>query len=180
MMKNMQWFVRETINRYVDATVHALDMTMGNGHDTLYLAKRAKKVSAFDVQSAALDATKVRLEPYHFTHVALYHASHEDFQAYIDEPYGFVMFNCGYLPGSDKTLTTQAHVTANTLQKAYAGLSVPGAIVLTLYKQHSGAKEELQMVHDRALTLPHARLSSYRFLQQQDAPEVLLIEKLSE
>ena len=35
-----------------------VDATMGNGHDTLFLAKLAKKVYAFDIQEQALERPK--------------------------------------------------------------------------------------------------------------------------
>ena len=39
-----------------------VDATMGNGHDTLFLAKLAKKVYAFDIQEQALEKTQERLD----------------------------------------------------------------------------------------------------------------------
>ncbi len=38
-----------------------MDATMGNGHDTLFLAKLAKQVYAFDIQEQALEKTQERL-----------------------------------------------------------------------------------------------------------------------
>ena len=35
---------------------------MGNGHDTLFLAKLAKQVYAFDIQEQALEKTSQRLQ----------------------------------------------------------------------------------------------------------------------
>ena len=39
-----------------------VDATMGNGHDTLFLAKLAKQVYAFDIQEQALEKTQERLD----------------------------------------------------------------------------------------------------------------------
>ena len=39
-----------------------VDATMGNGHDTLFLAKLAKQVYAFDIQEKALEKTQERLD----------------------------------------------------------------------------------------------------------------------
>ena len=38
-----------------------VDATMGNGHDTLFLAKLAKQVYAFDIQEQALEKNKSTL-----------------------------------------------------------------------------------------------------------------------
>ena len=39
-----------------------VDATMGNGHDTFFLAKLAKQVYAFDIQEQALEKTSQRLQ----------------------------------------------------------------------------------------------------------------------
>jgi len=38
-----------------------VDATMGNGHDSLFLAQLAKKVYAFDIQEQAVEKTRQRL-----------------------------------------------------------------------------------------------------------------------
>ena len=38
-----------------------VDATMGNGHDTLFLAQLARKVYAFDIQEQAVEKTRQRL-----------------------------------------------------------------------------------------------------------------------
>ncbi len=177
MMKNMQWFVHKIIEAYVHDEVHAIDMTMGQGYDTVHLASRAKHVSAFDVQEAALHATALRLEREQRHNVTLYHASHEQFAAYVQEPYHFVIFNCGYLPGSDKRIKTHPTTTTQALNAAYEGLSPEGVIVMTLYAKHEGAAQETQAVHAALKAFKDARISRYHFLFDGHAPEVILIEK---
>ena len=38
-----------------------VDATMGNGHDTLFLAQLARQVYAFDIQEQAVEKTRQRL-----------------------------------------------------------------------------------------------------------------------
>lgn len=177
MIKNMQWFVRETIEHYVNESVHAIDMTMGNGHDTVALAKRAMKVSAFDLQEAAVQATSLKVKQQRLNNVTLYHMSHDALLEVVKEPYHFVIFNCGYLPGGDKQVKTSASTTVRALVRAYEGLSCGGAMVMTLYAKHEGATEEMQAVHKILSTLKKARISRYHYVSECDAPEVILIEK---
>ena len=179
MKKNMQWLVHEIMNRYVTNDVHALDMTMGNGHDTYYLAQRASKVSAFDVQEEALKNTQARLKTIPHKHVSLHLASHDTFTEYITDSFHFVVFNLGYLPGSDKRCITQPKTTLKALELAYHHLEPNGVIVLTLYKKHSGALEETSAVYELLKTLKQTRISRYHFFTDDIAPEVVLIEKLS-
>ena len=44
---------------------------MGNGHDTLFLAKLAKQVYAFDIQEQALEKTQERLNQAGMTNAQL-------------------------------------------------------------------------------------------------------------
>ena len=48
-----------------------VDATMGNGHDTLFLAKLAKKVYAFDIQEQSLEKTQERLNQAGMTNTQL-------------------------------------------------------------------------------------------------------------
>lgn len=85
----------------------AIDFTMGNGYDTLFLAQRVKKVYAFDVQKAALEVTAKRLKEAQINNVELILDGHENAQNYI--PYYDVgIFNLGYLPNLSHEITTQA------------------------------------------------------------------------
>ena len=54
-----------------------VDATMGNGHDTLFLAKLAKKVYAFDIQEQALEKTQERLNQAGMTNAQLILQGHE-------------------------------------------------------------------------------------------------------
>ena len=60
-------FLAEVVNQ--DDIV--VDATMGNGHDTLFLAKLAKKVYAFDIQEQALEKTQERLNQARMTNAQL-------------------------------------------------------------------------------------------------------------
>ena len=56
-------FARKLLEKAVGGGGAAVDATMGNGHDTLFLAKlvgSSGKVFAFDVQAGALECAEVR------------------------------------------------------------------------------------------------------------------------
>ena len=55
MMKRPIQMSHDFLAQVLDDESIAVDATMGNGHDTLFLAKLAKKVYAFDIQEQALD-----------------------------------------------------------------------------------------------------------------------------
>src|SRR4051812_12659576 len=68
-----------------------VDATAGNGHDTLFLAHRVLpggRVFAFDVQTGAIDATRLQLERHLSqdevgTAVTLCHAGHENMESHL-------------------------------------------------------------------------------------------------
>ncbi|MGR9100640.1 MAG: class I SAM-dependent methyltransferase, partial [Gammaproteobacteria bacterium] len=94
----------------------AVDATVGNGHDLLFLAEcvgQEGRVYGFDVQQSALDAARERLDKTGSgTRVTLFLCGHESMYDRIPAAdrgrIAAVMFNLGYLPGGDKTVTTRA------------------------------------------------------------------------
>ena len=132
----------------------AIDATVGNGHDTLFLARRVApggRVIAFDVQRPALDRARDRLCAAGVEALTeLLECGHEQMAHQV--PPGWagqvaaVMFNLGYLPGGDKTLITAAATTVAALDQAAALLRVGGLISLLVYRGHSGARGEIEAV----------------------------------
>ena len=100
----------------------AVDFTMGNGHDTEFLSKtvgEAGHVYAFDIQEAALISTAKNLESAGcFKNYTLIHDSHHNVKNYVDRPIKAGMFNLGYLPGGDKSITTMRATTLPAIEKA--------------------------------------------------------------
>ena len=94
----------------------AVDFTMGNGNDTLFLSRTVGKsghVYAFDIQEDAVASTRAHLvaegAPENYT---LIHDSHHKVAEYVKGPIKAGMFNLGYLPRSGrKTVTTMCETT---------------------------------------------------------------------
>jgi 16S rRNA C1402 N4-methylase RsmH len=96
----------------------AIDATVGNGHDTLFLVDQVSpsgKVYGFDIQQAAIDSTWAKVEsccnaPQRPECLTLIQANHADMDEIIPAQYhgkiSAIMFNLGYLPGSDKSIIT--------------------------------------------------------------------------
>ena len=93
----------------------AVDATVGNGHDTLFLAETvgaAGRVYGFDIQAEALQAARRRLEAANLEgRVTLFKESHhrmaECLPAEVHGRIRAVMFNLGYLPGGDHAIITR-------------------------------------------------------------------------
>lgn len=124
----------------------AVDATMGNGHDTLFLTQCVAPgghVFAFDVQAAAIEETRKRVSAEVTT---LIHAGHETMRAHIPaELHGkisAVMFNLGYLPGANKELITQTETTMIAVQEALDLLKPAGLLTIAVYPGHEGGADE--------------------------------------
>lgn len=159
----------------------AVDATMGNGHDTCFLAElvgRTGHVYAFDLQDQALENTATRLAVAGLTNrVALIHGGHETLSQYIPEtqPIKAAIFNLGYLPQSDKSVITLPATTRQALDALLLRLAPRGRIVLVCYYGHAGGPEELASVRAYCEALPQEQYNvlNYQFINQKNQPPIL-------
>ena len=151
-----------------------VDATLGNGHDTLFLSRQVLpygRVFGFDVQTAAVEATRARLRAADVPEEAftLFAAGHERLgEALPAEARGrlaAVMFNLGYLPGSDKQCITRTETTLAAVAQALEWLRPGGLLTVAVYPGHEGGAEE-----GRALALWAAGLEPRAFEVQHLRP----------
>ena len=132
----------------------AIDATAGNGHDTLFLAERvgsAGQVYALDIQATALEHTRRRVAAAGLAdRVRLVHLGHEQLcKAVPEAAHGHVaavMFNLGYLPGSDRRYRTGTDTTLAALDQAAACLRPGGVLTVIAYPGHTGGRAETEAV----------------------------------
>ena len=162
----------------------AVDFTMGNGNDTLFLSKTVGKegrVYAFDIQPAALVSTRAHLEkeaaPENYTLIC---ASHHLVREYVKEPIKAGMFNLGYLPGSgNKALTTMRETTLPAVEAAIDLLAPDGILLIAIYPGHEEGRLEGEMLAEYFATLNRYELCASRFniLNSPTSPYFFIIEK---
>lgn len=125
----------------------AVDATCGNGNDTLFLAKLGfDQVISFDLQKQAIESTKKRLVAEHIQNAGLILDSHEHMVRYIKQQVDCVMFNFGYLPNGDKTITTLAISSLKALEASCILLSKNGLITLMCYPGHPEGLSETKAI----------------------------------
>ncbi|MFA7376314.1 MAG: class I SAM-dependent methyltransferase [Acholeplasmataceae bacterium] len=172
----MLFFVDYYLNTHVKKDDYVLDMTLGNGNDTLKLSTLASVVTAFDIQEKAISISKERLDEHNIKNVTLVCDSHENYHNYVNHVDGAI-FNLGYLPSGDKTITTKATITLETIKQL---LKEPDLrfILVTCYQGHEEGKKESLLLLSYLETLEKPfQVSTYQMLNKTDAPFVLLIEK---
>ena len=157
-----------------------VDATMGNGHDTLFLAKIAKQVYSFDIQKQALEKTSQRLLEAGLTNVELILQGHETVDQFVREAKAGI-FNLGYLPSADKSIITQPQTTIEALEKLCHLLVKGGRIAIMIYYGHEGGDIERDAVMDYVSQIPQQEYTAtiYRTLNQiNNPPFLVMIEKL--
>jgi tRNA A58 N-methylase Trm61 len=144
--------VHEIIIQMIKPGNTIVDATVGNGFDTLFLAKAVGsqgKVIGFDIQEKAINNTKERLEKAGLLNrVSLFKDSHSNIDKYVTESINGAMFNLGYLPGGSEEVITKSESTVEALQKFSSLLLGGGFITIISYWGHSGGVEEKEAVED--------------------------------
>lgn len=166
----------------------AIDATVGNGHDTVFLAEQISpsgRVYGFDIQQAAIESTlaKFRQSP-SLACLTLIHASHADMDekipAHLHGKIRAIMFNLGYLPGGDKTVITAADSTLTALNAAVRILADDGLITVLAYPGHAGGDSETAQVETWCNRLDAERFKvSIIFSNEHkdSAPKLFVIRK---
>ena len=160
----------------------AVDFTMGNGHDTEFLSKTVGptgRVYAFDIQAQALASTAENLRkagcPENYTLIL---DSHHNVKNYVKEPIKAGMFNLGYLPGSDKTVTTMRATTLPAIEAAIDLMGRDAIVLIAVYPGHAEGEAEGKMICEYLSGLSRYKVCATRIniLNSPTSPFFILIE----
>jgi predicted methyltransferase len=173
-----------------------VDLTAGNGFDTLMLWRLvgpSGQVLAFDIQSAALHNTRLKLEAEGAVvrmreaeqqlplnpGVDLIQGGHERLERYLSEGPSGVVANLGYLPGGEQSVITKPGSTLAALQQACRLLRVGGRIAVVVYTGHPGGEAEGSVVDVFFSSLNEESFQVLRLTvaNRPQAPYLLVAEK---
>lgn len=174
----------------------AVDLTAGNGHDTLFLQQQVTAtghVIAFDIHPDALDATAARLQAVGITtrrivrpdaavsdaDVTLVAAGHETCGDYLQPPVQAAIANLGYLPGSDRKSPTRSPTSLAAFAQIAEMLAPGGRLAVVVYPGHAGGDAEAAAVEAWFCTLPQGdwNVLQIRVGNAPQAPFLLVAEK---
>lgn len=153
----------------------AIDMTCGNGNDTLFLASIAKTVIAFDIQNEAVRNTKRKVMEHQFENVTVIQESHDLFDIYVNREFDLAIYNLGYLPGGNKEIKTDAKTVLKSLEKALSLLSIGGFIVIVIYLHDH--IEDLMITDYVSLLGPEFDVMKQQVLNKHDSPYLISITR---
>lgn len=164
-----------------------VDATMGNGNDTLFLARLVGdkgRVYAFDIQERALQNTRKRLQDAGVdSFVELIKDGHQNIDRYIDKGVRAVMFNLGYLPKGDHSIGTKADTTIEALKKSMELLMIGGIIMMVIYYGGDSGFDEKEAVLQFVRTIDCRKFTVLvsDFVNQVNCPPIAVcIEKFAD
>ena len=160
----------------------AVDFTMGNGHDTEFLSKTVGEnghVYAFDIQASAVESTRKNLEASGCANnYTLIHDSHHNVKNYVKEPIKAGMFNLGYLPGGDKSITTMRATTLPAIEAAIDLLGKDAILLIAVYPGHPEGDAEGKEITEYLSTLSRFKVccTKVQIVNSATSPYFMMIE----
>ncbi|MCR2821783.1 tRNA (mnm(5)s(2)U34)-methyltransferase [Lederbergia panacisoli] len=187
-LENILSFARSLLEKVVKPGDIVIDATIGNGHDTYFLAKLVEDtghVYGFDIQENALHETKKLLSSKKLLHRAtLFHTGHEHVLDVIpgDEHRHIktAIFNLGYLPKGDKSVITKPETTIIAVHKLLENMASGGVIILVVYYGHEGGiiERDALLRYTTSLDQKEYHVLKYSFINQiNNPPFIIAIEK---
>ncbi|MFP4698148.1 MAG: class I SAM-dependent methyltransferase [Eubacteriales bacterium] len=177
---------KDILGKHLKEGDKVIDATVGNGNDTIFLAKKVGstgKVYGFDIQKKAIDKTREKLTKLNIEdRVILLFDTHEKIKNYINQQVMCVMFNLGYLPNGDKSIITKDASTIIALGQALELLKENGIISVVCYYGHDGGIKEKEAVEEyiKGLNTNKYEVISIRNDNRiHNSPILFLIKKVS-
>ena len=184
-LKSARFLAKDALQQAVCRGDQVADATMGNGHDTLFLAELVGPeghVYAFDIQESALESTRTLLEAHGMqARVSLFCRSHAELADAAPGNLSAIVFNLGWLPGGDHTVTTRCESTRTAVLAALDLLRTGGILTLCAYPGHPEGAREREMLTALLSDLSNRQYNvlHQRFLNAgEGAPECFVVQKL--
>lgn len=157
MPKRKSFSALDIIKRAISENVHegdiCIDATAGRGNDTLFMASLvgdSGHVTAFDIQSEAVESTKALLEGAELSHRAdVRLQSHAQMDQLFEEgTVSCITFNFGWLPKGDHSISTKKESSLEAIEKGLKLLKKDGIMTLIIYYGRDTGFEEKDAILD--------------------------------
>lgn len=178
--KNAVAMAHALLTPYIPTARVIVDMTCGNGYDTVFLASHMQETGrlyAFDIQERAITATKRQLADHNLadSRICCRCGSHDVLLAQLEENPDIIVFNLGYLPHGDHAVHTKSEITVKALKICLNKIAINGIIMIAAYPGTEPGAQEEQAVRSLLQQVPQAEfdVSSWRPVNQVHCPPVL-------
>lgn len=173
--------IQEYLNKCTKDTIHCLDATCGMGNDTIFMAKHLLDkgiVDAYDIQEQAINATKEKAKIEKLSNINYFLKSHEFIDATL---YDLAIFNLGYLPNFDKSITTMTKSTMIAIEKLVNQIinNPDLLIIICIYPGHEEGKKESNAIEEYVLNLSSKNylVTKYLNYNRPTSPYLITISK---
>ena len=170
----------ELSHEFLKPVLHAqaicIDATIGNGKDSMFfLNQNVRKVYGFEIQEDILEKTKEHVADVRWIPIL---EGHEKMMNYVHEEVDAILFNFGYCPNGNETITTLPSTSLEAVKQALMLLKRKGRLVLVLYP-HQYGNEEQETIESYLETLSQHDFQIYKIqaLNVKQMPYMIGIEK---
>ena len=184
ILRSARYLAAEAQARILAPGDTAVDCTLGNGHDALSLAQlvgETGRLIGFDIQPEAVEHTRKELENEGLiSRCELHCMGHEHILEVVRDKVKCIVFNLGWLPGGDKSITTHWETTRVAIQGALELLLPMGILTVCVYPGHAAGEEErIRLTSFFASLRPQEfNVLHQRFLNAgEGAPECLIVQR---
>ncbi len=184
VLRSARWIASDVLHQVIREGDTVVDATLGNGHDTVMLAElvgESGHVIGFDIQPDAVGRTSaLLLDNGLLDRCELYAEGHEHIAERVKGPVQAAVFNLGWLPGGDKSITTLWDTTQVAISAALDLLAPGGVCTVCAYPGHAAGDRERFALMDWLSTLrpQEYNVLHHRFLNAgPGAPECFVIQK---
>lgn len=182
--RSARFWAVELIEKALFDGARAVDATLGNGHDAQWLCERVGEtgcVYGFDVQSEAVERSRTRIAEAGFADRArLISDGHQNMLKYIEKGSAdAVMFNLGWLPGAQHSVTTRVETTIQAVNAALEVLKEDGVLTICVYPGHEEGAREREALLQWAQALDEKRYDAMvrSYLNQSNSPPLMIAIK---
>lgn len=182
--RSARFWAAELIEGALYEGAHAVDATLGNGHDALWLCGLVGEeghVYGFDVQAEAVERSRTRLIDAGVENRAtLILDGHQNMRNYVEpESADVVMFNLGWLPGAAHGVTTRTDTTLQAVNAALDVLKEDGLLTICVYPGHEEGAREREALLTWARNLNEREYDTMLrcYLNQSGEPPLLIAVK---
>lgn len=184
-LDNTNHFIDYLLSSFLKNKKILVDMTCGNGHDSLRILKNAvnyKKLYLYDIQKKAIENTKSLLDSYAYKNCIYLNKSHDDLSD-ISEKVDFAIYNLGYLPRANKSIVTKSVSTIKSLEGLINKLNYAAIVMITTYPGHEEGSLEDGAINEflKKLDQTEYNVLKLEFINQKNKPcKTYILEKRSE
>jgi len=182
--RSARFWASEIIEKALYEGAHAVDATLGNGHDAAWLCGMvgaSGRVYGFDVQAEAVERSRQRIaEAGYESRAQLILDGHQNMLDYIEKgSIDAVMFNLGWLPGAQHGVTTYTETTLAAVNAALEVLKEDGMMTVCVYPGHDEGAREREALIEWAQKLDEKKYDAMLkcYLNQSNSPPLLIAVK---